>query len=703
MRAFAPVPGAALVLAALQTALPAEAQPTPATPAGATDAASPGTAPAGNPEGTAPADGAAAGGAPAGATADPETARREAAKQLFLDGNALRGLGDFQGALEQYRRSLRVSPSLSATLNAGYCLNELGRYDEALELYERALTTFESALTKAEREQLGPLIRSLRAKVGSLEVSANVDGQLVIDGRDRGTLPLARPVRVLPGLRRVRVIKDGYATWEREVTVVEQDTTSLDARLDALAAVGQLVVDSPEAAGATLHVDGARVGTLPFSGRLAPGKHLYWLERGDEGTAPEVVTVVEGQRVRVAPQLAPLGPTLRITAQPPAAEVAIDRVPVGLGAWLGRLPVGPHVVTLSAEGYLRARRDVVVAELVAPDVSVELTPDPSHPRWGGGEPTGLEAATGRLALEVASRYRPLQGAGFDRVAVLPFREVGAAAKAKELGAVTAELVRTQLVSEHALPVTEQSATPLEEAVFARALSEGLAPEAATHLATELGAPGVVLGSVTEVGDSFVLHVRLVDLRSGAIVGSTYVKVRRADLIALADDAVVKKTRIGAVYHALAPGGGQFYNGHGHYWKGAVIGGGTLGGAAAATTFFLLASSQHQKALDLESSGTCVNGDPDDPCQPRIAAHLDNRDQYQRLGIGFAAAAAALYVYGIIDAALYGRDYEKIDLERTELRRGAPRRPRAAARSLGITPSAIGGQLDGGSAWVRVAF
>src|ERR1700677_2207222 len=64
------------------------------------------------------------------------------AKALFQEGNTRRRAGDLPGALEFYLRSRAVVPSMPNTFNAAYCLLQLGRIDEALELYEEVLIRF---------------------------------------------------------------------------------------------------------------------------------------------------------------------------------------------------------------------------------------------------------------------------------------------------------------------------------------------------------------------------------------------------------------------------------------------------------------------------------------------------------------------------------------------------------------------------------
>ena len=136
----------------------------------------------------------------------PTEAQLEEAKRLFRDGNELRRTGDCQRALELYLRSRALVPSVPNTINAAFCLNELKRYDEALELYEELMVRFSAELSEEDRLSLAPVMGTLREQVASLDISSNTTGLVVIDGRPRGRLPLPTALRVLAGRRTLRVI-----------------------------------------------------------------------------------------------------------------------------------------------------------------------------------------------------------------------------------------------------------------------------------------------------------------------------------------------------------------------------------------------------------------------------------------------------------------------------------------------------------------
>jgi hypothetical protein len=160
--------------------------------------------------------------------------RRARAREEFRKGYALLNAGDCEHAIDFFLRSRAEEPSGPNTRNAAVCLDRLGRYDEALEMYEELLLSFPEDLDDRDRAIIGPAMAALRRKVGGLDVSANVDGLVVVDARPRGALPLRAPMRILAGRHVVRILKDGYATFEAAVTVAVGETVTLDARLEPL-------------------------------------------------------------------------------------------------------------------------------------------------------------------------------------------------------------------------------------------------------------------------------------------------------------------------------------------------------------------------------------------------------------------------------------------------------------------------------------
>jgi len=314
--------------------------------------------------------------------AKPTGGKLQKAKQLFREGNRLRRAGDYERALTYFLRSSKLVASVPNITNAAICLDKLERYDEALEHYELLLTKFHDELGGEQRQSVSKVMRWLRSKLGSVDVIANVDGALIIDGRPRGQLPLMTPVRVMPGTRRIHVFKDGFHTFEKSVEVKVGQTLSVPAKLEALAFAGRLQVDTLATKGGQVFIDGAMVGQAPWQGRLAPGKHVLWVVRGDTGSAPESVAIVRGQTVKATPAMSSLSGLLRFELEPPSAELRINGVLVGNGNWYGRLPLGKHTIDVREEGYLSKNEQFDVIAGKSSSFELRLTVDEAHARWG---------------------------------------------------------------------------------------------------------------------------------------------------------------------------------------------------------------------------------------------------------------------------------------------------------------------------------
>jgi len=307
--------------------------------------------------------------------------------------------GDVPRALGLFLRSNQIYPSRQNSFNAALCLHRLERYDEALTMYERLLTELSDQLSPKDRALIRPKMTELRNYVGSIWISANVDGLVVIDGRGRGKLPLTNPIRVLPGRRTVRILKDGYEAYEQLTPVKVGQTVRIDARLVPLAEAGMLRIEDRNRAGSQVYVDGAPMGVTPWQGTLGPGKHVVWTRMDDLGSAPQNVVVVQGQTAVVELRSQKLGPSMSIDVMPRTAQLAINGAPVGQGRWHGRLPLGEYTVAAWEAGYHEQQHKVLVrAEPQrAPPLNITLEIDPDHPRWP-------QPIAGRVNLEAFAGY-----------------------------------------------------------------------------------------------------------------------------------------------------------------------------------------------------------------------------------------------------------------------------------------------------------
>jgi PEGA domain len=319
---------------------------------------------------------------PATLRADVSAERLERAKSLFFEGNALLAAGDPERALEQFLASREALASGKNTANAAICLERLGRLDEALEMYEELLARFSADLDAQDRESLAPIMARLRAGLGSLDVSSNVEALVTIDGRPRGKLPRATALRALPGKRRVRVVKEGYRTFDITVVVRVAETVAVDSLLEPFFGFGALRVEQAGRGQAQLFVDGEAVGSLPWEGTLPVGTHLLQAGGADVGSKPQAVQVLERKTQLIRVNLRALGPRVELAAGPSSAALLLDEVPLGRGRWTGRLPFGNYLIRAEERGYFPRAHPLVVAAGSAPSsLRLDLARDPNSTRW----------------------------------------------------------------------------------------------------------------------------------------------------------------------------------------------------------------------------------------------------------------------------------------------------------------------------------
>jgi len=170
------------------------------------------------------------------------------AKDHYLRGVEFARGRSWEAALAEFNASLALRPTSAASMNAAYCLQQLGRSAEALQLYQEVLRDFDSALIDRERDSVRASIAELGLAVGHLALSCDVaDATVLVDGEARGKTPLGE-LLLNPGLHVVRVMKQGYEPVQVSLTIAATETTNwspqllpLEARRSASVAPGEPV------------------------------------------------------------------------------------------------------------------------------------------------------------------------------------------------------------------------------------------------------------------------------------------------------------------------------------------------------------------------------------------------------------------------------------------------------------------------------
>lgn len=277
------------------------------------------------------------------------------------------------------------------------------------------------------------------------------------------------------------------------------------------------------------------------------------------------------------------------------------------------------------------------------------------------EARGLDARARRLSDELARAIKRLPGDHRDQTfAVVPFTETDDESRSRRLGLVVSDMVLTNLARDHRLNLIERGrlSAVLEEQAFQ--MTGAVDPAQAAEVGKLLGARGLVVGEVTDTGDTFRIGARVLDMESASVLAATETLLPKEELIAFSADAVVLRSKTGAFFRSLvAPGWGQLYNRD--PVKAAIVAGGVGAFAlstAAVTTSALLTHNAYTtftpSSLPEGVSGTYEN------VSKAVVGLRDSANLQYTAAAVLAGITATTWIAGALDAYLSGVDVETLD-------------------------------------------
>jgi len=273
-------------------------------------------------------------------------------------------------------------------------------------------------------------------------------------------------------------------------------------------------------------------------------------------------------------------------------------------------------------------------------------------RPGSVESGSVEIAMRKLADGLAAGFARLPGsAKYRRLAVLSFGEVGEQTKKRQVGAIVTAEIATNLQRDHGLLLVER--TKLSEVLGELKLQQSLGVDAAQagRIGEMADAQGLVLGTVAEAGDRFLVNARIVSTLTGETLAAESQSVAAAGMISLASDAVVLRSRSGAVFRSLlVPGFGQFYNRQ--TAKGWLVIGTEVAALGSALAFHLAGDRTYSEYQEVSrASGTSPSAEAE-----RL---YDSARSRYRTRDWLLVAAGAVWVANVADAYLSGVDGESL--------------------------------------------
>lgn len=167
-----------------------------------------------------------------GASAQEPNAQKEAGLH-FQRAVQLYSETDYRAALVEFKRAYEIAPHPSVLYNLGQTYYQLQNYADALTTFERFLAEG-GTQHRAEVEQA---VSVLKTRVGKLDITTATPGwEIAIDDEVVGKTPLAKPVAVSIGRRRLAASKQGEQPISRFVEVAAGETAAISLAGGAVAA-----------------------------------------------------------------------------------------------------------------------------------------------------------------------------------------------------------------------------------------------------------------------------------------------------------------------------------------------------------------------------------------------------------------------------------------------------------------------------------
>jgi tetratricopeptide (TPR) repeat protein len=140
-----------------------------------------------------------------------DTASVSEARERFARGVKLYREGSLEASLAEFERAAQLAPSYRLQYNIAQVQYELHNYVAAMRAFRRYLAYGGDQISSERRARVQGEIAELEARVAQITVKTNVQGATIaVDEIRAGTAPLARPLWINPGVRRISALKPGY-------------------------------------------------------------------------------------------------------------------------------------------------------------------------------------------------------------------------------------------------------------------------------------------------------------------------------------------------------------------------------------------------------------------------------------------------------------------------------------------------------------
>jgi hypothetical protein len=214
------------------------------------------------------------------------------AKRDYDAGKLLFGDGDFAGARLKFKAAYDATKDPRPLWNWAACEKNLRHYARALSLLNDYLK--DDRLLPEERADATRLRDTLNEFTTPITITVTEAGaDISIDGESVGQSPLAGPLTIDMGARKIDVAKAGFRPYSASVVIQPGTNAPIAVKLDPDVHLGHLVIKAP--AGAAIAVDGAAMGVGSWQGTVASGGHSLRISASGMRVYQDEVMVMDDQ------------------------------------------------------------------------------------------------------------------------------------------------------------------------------------------------------------------------------------------------------------------------------------------------------------------------------------------------------------------------------------------------------------------------
>jgi hypothetical protein len=170
---------------------------------------------------------------PAPTAPAPDAAAKKEAARRFEHAIKLYEDSDYVLALAEFERVYELVPDYRVLYNIGQVNIQLGRYARALRMLREYVSRGGNELPTDRRTAVQADLAFLEARTATVKVDVQPQGaEVSIDGAVVGTAPLAEPIVVDVGERKVQARSSGYITVGQTLTLAGGDWRQITLKLE---------------------------------------------------------------------------------------------------------------------------------------------------------------------------------------------------------------------------------------------------------------------------------------------------------------------------------------------------------------------------------------------------------------------------------------------------------------------------------------